>query len=200
MAEYNFVVNWEKIPVLGKVKILTEQVVTSGGGGGGSVTVDDEMSSTSENPVQNKVIYSALQGKADTSDMPLIGTYTESGATVVGTSVTISLTYAQITAAIAAGRPVFLTNSTKSHYFACVGTHAVNGTTSHVFTVAECSVNGDTLAKSGSMRTIVYPSSGSAYMYSMSVSSTITASDTNPVNSVAVIAYINSLDASNVGY
>lgn len=37
-------------------------------GGGGSVTVDDEMSSTSTNPVENKTIYSALGGKADLVD------------------------------------------------------------------------------------------------------------------------------------
>lgn len=73
------------------------------GGGGGSVTVDSTMSSTSENPVQNKVIYNALQSKANSSDIP----------TVV---------------------------------------------------------------------------------------STITAGNTNPVNSVAVIAYINSLDATNTEY
>lgn len=36
------------------------------GGGGGGVTVDDEMSSTSENPVQNKVITAALEGKQGT--------------------------------------------------------------------------------------------------------------------------------------
>lgn len=35
--------------------------------GGGSITVDDEISSTSENPVQNKVISAALDEKADTS-------------------------------------------------------------------------------------------------------------------------------------
>ena len=33
---------------------------------GGSITVDDEMSSSSENPVQNKVITAALGGKVDT--------------------------------------------------------------------------------------------------------------------------------------
>lgn len=37
------------------------------GGGGGSITVDDEISSSSENPVQNKVIYTALQGKASST-------------------------------------------------------------------------------------------------------------------------------------
>lgn len=35
----------------------------SGGGGGGSVTVDSALSDTSENPVQNKVIKAALDGK-----------------------------------------------------------------------------------------------------------------------------------------
>ena len=34
--------------------------------GGSSITVDSSMSSTSENPVQNKVIYTALQDKVDT--------------------------------------------------------------------------------------------------------------------------------------
>lgn len=39
---------------------------TVSGGSGGSITVDSTMSSTSTNPVQNKVIYSALQGKQNT--------------------------------------------------------------------------------------------------------------------------------------
>lgn len=39
---------------------------TVSGGSGGSVTVDSTMSPTSTNPVQNKVIYSALQGKQNT--------------------------------------------------------------------------------------------------------------------------------------
>ena len=37
--------------------------------GGGSITVDSAMSSTSENPVQNKVIYVALNNKQDTSNL-----------------------------------------------------------------------------------------------------------------------------------
>ena len=36
---------------------------TVSGGSGGSITVDSTLSPTSTNPVQNKVIYSALQGK-----------------------------------------------------------------------------------------------------------------------------------------
>lgn len=36
-----------------------------GGGGGSSVTVDEALSATSTNPVQNKVVTSAIRGKAD---------------------------------------------------------------------------------------------------------------------------------------
>jgi len=41
--------------------------VVNGSGGGGSITVDSALSDTSENPVQNKVIKSALDGKASTA-------------------------------------------------------------------------------------------------------------------------------------
>ena len=41
----------------------TKPLSEIGGGGGSSVTVDSALSSTSENPVQNKVINSALNGK-----------------------------------------------------------------------------------------------------------------------------------------
>lgn len=44
----------------------TISCTVSGGSGGGNITVDSTMSSTSTNPVQNKVIYSALQGKQNT--------------------------------------------------------------------------------------------------------------------------------------
>ena len=40
------------------------------GGGGGGVTVDDAMSATSTNPVQNKVITAQLRSKASLSDIP----------------------------------------------------------------------------------------------------------------------------------
>ena len=36
------------------------------GGGGGTIDVDDELSTTSKNPVQNKVITAAVNGKQDT--------------------------------------------------------------------------------------------------------------------------------------
>ena len=37
----------------------------SGGGTGGNITVDSALSSTSTNPVQNKVLYAALNNKLD---------------------------------------------------------------------------------------------------------------------------------------
>ena len=43
-------------------------------GGGGSVTIDSALSGTSTNPVQNKVITTALNGKADLSDLSAVAT------------------------------------------------------------------------------------------------------------------------------
>lgn len=42
--------------------------IPSGGGGGGTITVDSALSDSSENPVQNKVINTALGGKQATID------------------------------------------------------------------------------------------------------------------------------------
>lgn len=53
-----------------------------------TITVDSALSSTSENPVQNKVIYSALGDKADASAIPVAATATplDDGTAAVGTS------------------------------------------------------------------------------------------------------------------
>lgn len=48
---------------------------------GGSVTVDSALSSTSENPVQNKVIKAALDGKADAADIPAVPVQSVNGYT-----------------------------------------------------------------------------------------------------------------------
>lgn len=40
-----------------------------GGGGGGSITVDDFLSLTSTNPVQNKVMTAAINAKADITEV-----------------------------------------------------------------------------------------------------------------------------------
>lgn len=47
-----------------------------GGGGGGDITVDTELSSTSTNPVQNRVITAALALKASLTDIPQMATQT----------------------------------------------------------------------------------------------------------------------------
>lgn len=44
------------------------------GGGGGSVTVDSALSTTSQNPVQNRVITNALNEKVDSADLATVAT------------------------------------------------------------------------------------------------------------------------------
>lgn len=51
-------------------------------GGGGTVTVDSALSGTSTNPVQNKVIYTALQNKQDKINYETWTFTTVSGTTV----------------------------------------------------------------------------------------------------------------------
>ena len=51
---------------LGNTPIAENVTIQQGGG----VTIDDTLSDTSENPVQNKVITEALDGKAELSDIP----------------------------------------------------------------------------------------------------------------------------------
>ena len=52
----------------------TRKILASNIGGGGGVTVDSAMSNSSTNPVQNKIIYAALQNKADTSSLATVAT------------------------------------------------------------------------------------------------------------------------------
>lgn len=51
------------------IKIIADWVKAhGGGGGGGTITVDDFLSLTSENPVQNKIITEALNEKLSAED------------------------------------------------------------------------------------------------------------------------------------
>lgn len=50
-------------------------IVIEGGGGGSSITIDSALSSTSENPVQNKVVKGALDAKADKTEIPDMAGY-----------------------------------------------------------------------------------------------------------------------------
>lgn len=65
--------------ILGSGNITIES-----GGGGTSVTVDDNINSTSENPVQNKVIYSALLNKQDKIDFDNSDVYSSTQPNGVG--------------------------------------------------------------------------------------------------------------------
>lgn len=55
------------LPAYGEILDRIEEMW--GGGGGGSVAVDDALSSTSENPVQNKVIKAALDDISATGEL-----------------------------------------------------------------------------------------------------------------------------------
>ena len=76
-------------PVTHLEKVIAEN------SGGGSVTVDDAISNSSENPVQNKVISAALALKADTtalnnkSDKPTTTTISGSTPTIAAADNTI---------------------------------------------------------------------------------------------------------------
>ena len=76
------------------------------GGGGGSVTVDSELSETSENPVQNKVIMAALAQLADMidSDAPIVIPGTIDGSTAVST---LGVPLETIYQAFAAGQLIY---------------------------------------------------------------------------------------------
>lgn len=60
-AEVNVQADWNETDTASDAYIKNKPTIPEG------ATVDDAMSSTSENPVQNKVIYTALQGKAGTA-------------------------------------------------------------------------------------------------------------------------------------
>lgn len=52
----------------------TTASISDGSGGGGDIDVDSELSSTSTNPVQNRVITTALNSKANTSSLARVAT------------------------------------------------------------------------------------------------------------------------------
>ena len=107
-----------------RVEVLLKQIADSGGGGG-SVTVDSALSSSSENPVQNKAIYSAfaqaevaLQGKAD---KPHNFSNTGSSAAIIAADNTI-YTYGELTS-------LTITDSAQNISYAVVFTSGTTATT-----------------------------------------------------------------------
>ena len=221
-AEYNFTFDWDRISTLGKVKVLVEQVVSSGGGGGGgadsrvnlivgsniypliSVTKttvngvsgvlwryddgsQDGLSEFIADGTGLNTVKTALEGK-----MPLYGTLTLGAQTIDAQEAVVSLSYADITQAVSDSRPVYIAGNNMVLEY----TYTSSGQ-GHVFSGVY--YNGSNAVAV----TVNKPSSGNGYYRTVAikqVQSTVTASDTNPVNSVAVIAYINSLDATNTLY
>ena len=63
-SEYDALSQEEKMN--GKIYFIEDEDVTG-------TSVDSELSSTSKNPVQNKVVYTALSGKLDSSSIGIVG-------------------------------------------------------------------------------------------------------------------------------
>jgi hypothetical protein len=68
-------------------ELIAAQLVGGGGGGGGSITVDTALSSTSTNPVQNKVVNAAFMQAADMLDekepKPIVENVSDTAATIL---------------------------------------------------------------------------------------------------------------------
>lgn len=54
--------------------IVVQHVTTEGGGGGQTIEIDSELSTTSNNPVKNKVITQALNGKVSSGSLATVAT------------------------------------------------------------------------------------------------------------------------------
>ena len=151
---------------------------------GSSVTVDSALSSSSENPVQNKVIYNALAGKVSTSTT-VNGNALSSNVTLTAASVgavptsrtingnaltsdiTTQLTFTNISVVTSS----FVSDSTYTGY----GYKAVISTSNVTSTMTPIVVFAPTEALSGNYAPVAAPGSGSVTIYAKSVpESTIT--------------------------
>lgn len=103
------------------------------GSGGGSVTVDDEISGSSENPVQNKVIKTALDGKLGTSGD--------------GSNVTVAFTAAAQRTAIATGEKLSVLFGKILKWLSDLGTAAFRAATGSI------TQNSTDLVESGAVYT-----------------------------------------------
>lgn len=79
---------------------LESQFSGGGGGGGGDITVDTEMSATSTNPVQNRVITAALALKAAITDIPQMATQANMSDWASGKTVDAAVLKADFSAAV----------------------------------------------------------------------------------------------------
>lgn len=77
-------VSGTNIKTINGASILGSGNITIEGGSGTSITVDDTLSGTSENPVQNKIIYNALLKKQDVIDFSNSDVYSSTQPNGVG--------------------------------------------------------------------------------------------------------------------
>lgn len=183
-AEYNITFDWNRISTLGKVKVLVEQVISSGGGGGGG-GADSRV-----NLIVGSNIY------------PLISVAT---ATVSGVSGVIwkydDGSQDGLNVFVADGTGLNAVKTAIEAELSDVVSAAVTGETgSNIEDYTRLTITNRDSTTSVLNVAPVNTSTGKLSVANLPMKSTITAGNTDPVNSVAVIAYINSLDATNTQY
>lgn len=164
------------------------------------------------------------------SDAIVYGTFTVGSQTLLSAyNVTVSLTAAEISSYISNGKRVVLkgsfnnqaleltyseTYSSNTHYFTAVGNDASLGAVNYILRVSSIATNsfmvveipsflGTPLTAEDSVTQGYLTVSGDndwEVVTQDAVQSQIVSGSTYPINSIAVIAYINSLDATNTEY
>lgn len=115
-------------------------------GSGKKITLDDSLSSTSENPVKNKVIYTALGGKAPTSHAVSAATY---GAGTASNYGHVKLSDSTSSVSTAASGVAASPAAVKAAYDLANGKEGKHTTTTVSLTVASWSSLAQTVSVSG---------------------------------------------------
>lgn len=181
-TELNTALSGKQDTLVAGTNITITGNVISASGGGSTITVDSALSSTSENPVQNKVINSALNTKVNASSLATVAT---TGA------------YSDLS-----GKPTIPTKTsdlTNDSGFLTTAVTSFNGNTGAVtYTAPVTSVNGNTGAVTLTASDVGALSSSTTFVSSFN-SQTGAVTYTAPVTSVNTKTGAVSLSASDVG-
>ena len=202
---YNFRVNINSPVTVGNISIndygilgTVKLIAIPTAGGGASIDIDSNFSTTSENPVQNKVITNRIGSIVDgSSRYPIVGMAKTTVSSVEGIAVTVD-------DGTVSGEVLFFAdgvglNAVKTAIEAQIPTGVVYVSNFDEYPQGYVYVD---IGNDGYYMPTKenFDNAVSGVVYSSNVKSTVTTGDYNPVNSVAVIAYINSLDATNTSY
>ena len=205
---YNFRVNINSPVTVGNISIndygilgTVKLIAIPTAGGGASIDIDSNFSTTSENPVQNKVITNRIGSIVDgSSRYPIVGMAKTTVSSVEGIAVTVD-------DGTVSGEVLFFAdgvglNAVKTAIEAQIPTGVVYvndwDTLTQGYIHVDIGNDGYYFPDKDNFDQLETAVSGK--VNTSSIKSTVTSGSTDPVNSVAVIAYINSLDATNTSY